>query len=168
MRYSIIAWLMVVVAIALWAGFGGLIWQLGQERATYAEALESAKQESIRGESAARLRASVQSTEVERAALESVVAISILQAVESIEQAGRAAGVSNITIGGAAPAPSTGGLSAVSIVVNGSGSFGSLMRAVSLFEVLPLPTALDHFELEQRENTWHLTARLRVLYSPSQ
>jgi hypothetical protein len=165
MRLSIVAYGSFAIAVALWAAFGALVWQLGLERAAYAEGVERTKQESIRGESTARLRASVQGTEAERAALESLVQITILQAVEAVEQAGEVAGASNVEIGEASPSTAPEGFSAVMIVVNASGSFAALTRAVSLFETLPIPAKLQQFELvkAEQQNAWRLTARLNVL-----
>lgn len=158
--------LMLLAAIVAWTGFGGLIFQVANERADYAEALSRSEEEATRGESAARLRTSVESTEAERAALESLLNISILRAVEVIEQAGRAAGASDVRIGEATPVSSEAGkVATVSIVVNASGSFATIMRTIALFETLPIPATLQQFELEKidKANTWRLTVRLRVL-----
>lgn len=170
MRTLLFAWFMVLVAVAAWAGFGRLILQLDRERASYVAAEELSKQETLRGESATRLRATIQGTEAERAAIEGLVGLTILQAVEAIEQAGEAAGANDVAIGEATPTNAPQGLAAVSIVVNASGSFGSLHRAISLFETLPIPAKLEQFELakEEQSNSWRLTARLRVLYAPTQ
>lgn len=161
---------MILVAIAAWAGFVALIFQIGNERASYVAAEELAKQETLRDESATRLRATVQGTEVERGAIESLVSITILQAVEVIEQAGEAAGARDVAIGAATPATAPTGLSAVSVVVNASGSFASLHKAVSLLEALPIPAALEQFEItkDTESNAWRLTARLRVFYAITQ
>lgn len=170
MHLSVLAYGSLLFASALWAGFGGLVWQLGVERTAYAEAVERAKQESIRGESSARLRASIQGTEAEREALESLVRLSILQAVETVEQSGVAAGATDVEIGEASPATAPEGFSAVTIVVNASGQFSALARAVSLFEALPIPAKLEQFEIvkAEQEKTWRLTARLSVLHASSQ
>jgi hypothetical protein len=163
---SWLSMLMLFVAILAWTGFGGLVFQVESERTDYAEALSRSEEEATRGESAARLRASVESTEAERAALESILNISILRAVEVIEQAGRAAGASDVRIGEATPVSGASEkLAAVSVVVNASGSFTTIMRAIALFETLPIPATLEQFELEKidQTNTWKLTARLRVL-----
>ena len=165
-----LAWLMVVVASLAWTGFGGLVFQLSNERAEYADALARSEEDSLRGDSAARLRTTVESTTQERAALESILDISILRAVEVIEQAGRAAGADDVAIGEATPISSaTADLAGVSIVVNAKGSFTEVMRAITLFETLPIPATLDQFELEKmsQATTWRLTTRLRVLLAPA-
>ncbi|MFZ2886742.1 MAG: hypothetical protein WA021_02895 [Minisyncoccia bacterium] len=171
MRSPLLAWIMVFVAVLAWTSFGGLVRQLSNERIAYAEAESRSKEEALRGEGAARLKATVESTETERTALESLVSISILQAVEVIEQAGRAAGASDVSIGEATPsANAPKDLSAVTIVVNASGSFAAVTRAIALFETLPIPATLEQFELDrlEKEKTWRLTARLRVTMAPSQ
>lgn len=156
---------MVCVALLSWSGFGALVWQLSVARAEYASALERSKEEALRGESAARLRTSVEGSVAEREALEQLVSVSILRAVEVIEQAGAAAGASNVTIGEATSVGTSNGLASISIVVNASGSFGALMRAIALYEALPIPATLEQFELEKlnAQSGWRLTARVRVL-----
>ncbi len=165
---ALLALLMIIIALAAWAGYGGFFWLLGEERAAYTVALEDSEREALRGESAARTHAAVAGTERERAALENLLNITILQAVEAIEQAGDAAGASNMTIGAATPTEAPKNLTAVSIVANATGSFATLMRAVQLLETLPIPAALEQFELIQSEggkNVWNLTAHVRILMS---
>jgi hypothetical protein len=161
--------MMVCVALVAWGGFGALVWQLSIARADYASTLELSKENALRGESAARLQTSIDATVAEREALEQLVAVSILRAVEVIEQAGAAAGASNVTIGEATPTGTSEGLSIITIVVNASGSFGALMRAVALYETLPIPATLEQFELVKlsEERSWQLTARVRILTAPT-
>ena len=159
---------MVVVAIVAWCGVGGLVLRIASERADYAEALSRTEEESLRGESATRLRSAVESSRAEREAIEKVFAISVLQAVEVIEQAGRAAGARNVAIGDASPTAGPADLTAMDVVVNADGTFAALSRAIALFETLPIPAALESFEMEQGEqgDTWQLTARMRILLTP--
>lgn len=159
-----LAILVMIVGLAAWAGFGGLVWQLSIARTDYVAALERSKQETLRGEGAARLRSTVESTEGDRAALESLVNSSVLRAVEVIEQTAKAAGASQVVMGEATPTGAPEGLSAVSFVVNAEGTFPVLMRTITLFETLPIPASLDQFELENKGEGkgWRLTARVRV------
>lgn len=159
---------MVLVALAAWGGFFLLNGRISDGRVEYTAALERSREEATRGESAARLRATIEGTEAERAALEGLVDLTILRAVEVVEQTGEAAGAENVTIGEATPTDAPQDLSAVTVVVNAGGSFGVLMRAASLFETLPIPATLEQFHLEKnaQNNSWLLTARLRVLHKP--
>lgn len=162
------AWGAFTVAIALWCGFGLLFWALYGERADFTQAQATMEQDALRGESAARLHASVQDTLTERASLESLLDMSILKAVEMIETTGRKAGATDVSIGNASPLTGASGpkdLMPYSIVLNASGSFSSLMRAASLYETLTIPSTLEQFELERVDKSWKSTIRLRVLLS---
>lgn len=163
------AWGALLVALALWGVFGFLVYDVYGERAELVLAQTTSREESLRGESAARLRATIQDTEGERAALESVVKVPILAAVETIESVGRKAGATEVSIGNASPvdAGMPEGVMAVSMVVNARGSFGALIRTLSVFETLPMPSTLEQFELEHVDNAWRLSARLRLVVAAS-
>lgn len=160
------AWLSLILAFALWGVFGYLVWSLYGERTEYVEAATAAEESDLRGQSVARLRASVQDTEVERAALKSLLDVSVLRAVEVIETTGRQAGATEVSIGEASPQALSGkvptGLTSVTIVVNLQGSFTAVMRAISLYETLTIPSTLQQFELEKLGDTWRATVRVRV------
>jgi hypothetical protein len=153
----------LILALGLWAGFGFLVWTLQSDRSEYASALTESAENSTRGEAAVRLRTTIRESEAERAALEDVFGVSILEAAETIEATGKQAGASSVSIGSATPLPNSAkGLTNVSFVVNAHGSFAAMMRAVSLFETLPVPSIVEQFEITKRENAWDLTARLRT------
>ncbi len=158
-----VALALALLAVCAWVGFGFLLTMLHKERAAYAETALSSEEVQMREESAARLRATIQSTESERAQLESVIGVSIIQIAETIEAVGKQAGASSVTIGEATPisvpAPNIGG---VAVVLNAQGSFVSLMRFVTLLEVLPIPSLLDQVEIAKVDKDWRLVARLRV------
>ncbi len=164
------AWLSFLLSLALWAAFGYLVWSLYGERAEYVEAAANAQQAELRGQSASRLRASVQDSEVERASLEGLLDLTILRAVEILETTGRQAGAKEVAIGEATPMPLGGNvaLTSVAIVVNMQGSFASLARAISLYETLTVPSTLEQFEMEKVDDSWRATARVRVYLSSAQ
>jgi len=167
MRMKLLAWGTLTLALALWGGFAFLVWTLYGERAAYALAQTTVEEESLRGQSTARLLAAVHDTEAERAALESLLNISILKAVEIIESTGKQAGA-EVSIGEATPlsgASAPEALTTVSIVANASGSFSSLVRALGLFETLPVPSTLESFEMEKIDTSWRATVRIKVLLS---
>jgi hypothetical protein len=161
------AWLSFVLALTLWALFGYLVWELYGERAEYVAASTAAQEAELRGQSASRLRASVHDTEVERAALESLLETGILRAVEILETTARQAGATDVSIGEATPMPvgNSTALTSVSIVVNMQGSFSALMRAVSLYETLTVPSTLEQFEMEEVGSAWRATMRVRVYHN---
>jgi hypothetical protein len=162
---ALLAISILTLAIGAWGGFWFLTYTLYGDRTEYATALAESQENSTRGEAAVRLRTLIRESEAERAMLEDVFNITILEAVETIEATGRSAGARSVTIGSATPLPASPtqkGLTNVSIVVNAEGSFGALMRAVSLFEVMPVPSVVEHFEITKRDASWDLTARLRT------
>jgi len=157
----------MIVAILAWTGFGFFVQSIASDRAEYADTLSRTEQDSVRGDSAARVRSTVESSIDERAALERIFSISVLDVVEIVEQSVAAAGARDVVIEDASSASSVGDLSAVSIAVNAHGSFATVARAASLLETLPIPASLESFEMEQLKggNDWRLTARLRILMS---
>jgi len=157
------AWGMLVLALLAWGAFGFAVLKMNSDRAGYVDAAIIAREESARGENATRLHSTIQSSAVERAALEGVVGVTILDAVETIEAAARDAGASEVKIGEASTQnTSAQKLSTVSVVLTASGSFIAIVRAVSLLETLPLPSVVESFEISKTETTWRLTTRLRV------
>lgn len=160
------AWFSFLVSLMLWGLFGFFVWSLYDERLEYVEAASVAQESELRGQSASRLRATVQDTESERAALASLLDVGILRAVEIIETTGRQAGATEVTIGEATPMTLSGtvpaGLTSVSVVVNLQGSFSSIVRAISLYETLTVPSNLEQFEMEQLGSAWRATVRVRV------
>lgn len=155
---------MIFVAVLSWTGFGLFVQKITSDRAEYADALSRAEQDSVRGDSAARVRSTVESSVEERAALEKLFAISVLEAVEIVEQSVAAAGARDVVIEDASSSSSEGDLSAVMLVVNANGSFAAVTRAVSLLETLPIPASLEGLEMEYVDDTnlWRLTARIKI------
>lgn len=162
-KRSFIAWGLLFLSFAAWGGFVYLTYFLDAKRTDYINLSVLAVEESERQESSTRLRALIQGTEVERAALESVMGVRIVDAAETVEAALDAAGARDITISEAnAGAPNTQGISSVSMGVNASGSFTTLMRATLMLEALPLPSMIEQFELSEDKDEWRLVARLRL------
>lgn len=160
---ALVAWGTLLIAIAAWAGCVYMYSSLGKMRFEYADRTILAEQEAERQESSARLRALVQGTEVERAALESIVGVRIVDAAETVEVALRDAGAQEVEISEAnAGQPNTQGISSVSMGVSAAGSFASVMRAVLLLESLPLPSTVEQFEIVKNEDKWRMTARLKL------
>lgn len=168
MRTTLLAIASLLLAIILWGAFGYLVFMLPRERAEYAEALAVSAQEAVRAESSSRVKAIIQDTEVERAALLSLLQVPLIDAIKIVEDAARAAGASQVSIGEATPlsvknpSPAPPPTTHVAVVVQAQGTFPALLRAVSLFETLTIPSTLDGFDLEKTEKGWRLTARLTL------
>lgn len=161
---TLLAWATLLLAVGAWVGCAYLYISLSKLRFEYADRSILAEQEADRQESSARLRALVQGTEVERAALESIVGVRIVDAAETVEVALRDAGAQEVEISEAnASVPNAQGISSVSMGVSATGSFASVMRAVLLLESLPLPSTIEQFEIVKNEERWRMVARLKLL-----
>lgn len=159
-----IAWVVLLLGLAAWMGFVGMLWLLNGERSAYAAALSERGDRKVRGDVQSKLRVVVRDTAQERAALESAVRIPIVTAVEIIEAAGKMAGVRSLSILEASPqAASTKDISTVSVLVQAEGTFPSLVRAVALFETLPLATTVERIQFERFKDMWRISVQLRVL-----
>lgn len=168
MRTTLFAIASILLALILWVVFGYLVLALPRERAQYAEALAVSAQEAVRAESAARVKAIIQDTEVERASLLSLLQVPVIDAIRIVEDAARAAGAREVAIGEATPlspksaSPAAPPTTRVAVVVQAQGTFASLVRTVSVFERLTIPATLDGFDLAETEEGWRLTARLTI------
>lgn len=164
-------WFMLALAGAAWAGVGFLGWMIVRDRAALVEERQTAQEQSLQYEAAARVRAVAQGTMQERARLESMLNVGVVSAADMIEAAGKASGV-RITLGGATPENTLAkipGISAqgIGFAVDGEGSFPALVRALQLFEALPLPSTLRRYELERSDSSsggkWTMHAYITML-----
>ena len=162
-RSQLFAFALLIVAIGMWGGVWFLVSTLSHERLAYADTLSLSQQEDTRGETAARVHASAEATEIERAALQNLVSVSIVQAVDTMEKAGRDAEAHDVAVSDATLLAVAGGLSQYSIAINASGSFAAIMRTVSLFETLPFPASLEQFDISKNDKEWRITAHVRVV-----
>lgn len=169
-RYG--AWGMLLAALGAWAGAGFFWWTIMQDESIRTESIQSARQFSIRHDSAVRMHALAVDTEGARARLDNLLNVDVLSAVDALEGAAKMAKV-DVKLGnaqsdslGVQSGPSS--LKAIGFVVSAQGSFASLMRLLTLFETLPLPSSITRFDLEHTSgvsdaSSWRLNAYIRVL-----
>lgn len=163
------SWFALALALAALAGAGYFGWQISKDKLARAEALQSAQESATRREAAARVHALAVDTQAQRERLKGFLDVDVLSAVEVIEAAARAAKV-KMEVGSAQSenAPSgSDSVKAVGFHVSAEGSFAALMRALQLFETLPLPSSVVRFELERASGStgapWRMNAYIRVL-----
>ena len=157
------AWVVLAVAVLAWCGYGYEIVLLSNGRAAYAVALDEKQQDDVKGEAALKLHTLIESSKGQRDSVAALVQRSILDAVTTIENAGKTAGTKNVSIGEATPVAAVSkGTAAYDIIVVAEGTFAEVTRAEALFERLPLASSLQQFGLEHLGSSWHLTARIRV------
>lgn len=174
-----VAWGSLIVAISLWVAFAYLVRELSSLRAVYAAEELSVAQDEERSRSAVRLHALVRDSGADQEVLEDFARTDVIRAVETIEMAGKAVGVSVVVrsataalVKGATKSFAVKDLRAVDITVDAEGKFLSLIKAASLFEALPLLASVDRLEFEERQGTpdgkktadsWRMTARIRII-----
>lgn len=172
-RTLLIGWSVAFIALC---ALVAVVWHatsisglLEKRAALYADSVQHA----IATEDSARHRAVFNSTISERAALEQFSQTQLLQMVDTIQRAGRDAGVP-LTVSAASRVEVSGTplLRPVDFTVEGKGSFGALMRALYLLEVLPLPSRVTQTSIgleveatKQTTETWSGTFRIRVYTS---
>ncbi len=166
-----VSWVALAAAVLSWLCVGYFAWTISADEVRRTEAIQTAQQTALRHDVAVRLHALVQDTAGDRARLDALLATDVVSAVELIEGAGKAAGIS-AQLGNAAPesAPTVPNLSvdAVGFVVAGEGTFAELMHALQLFETLSLPSSIRRFDLEHLPDagaTWTMNTSVSLLTS---
>lgn len=164
-----LGWLSLCLALLAWAGVGYFGWMIAGEEATRASRLSEGQQASLKEAAAARAHALIADTGPEQSALEAFFGVDVISAARLIRETGASVGVAT-DVGSAQPEQMSslqGGtnLSAIGFLVRGEGSFSSVMRALELFETLPMPATLERFDLQrvQDSSRWQLNLYLRVV-----
>lgn len=173
------AWVGLIAAILLWAGYWYLVQELSALRTLHAAEELDATQNEERARAATRIHALVRDSQTEREILENLARTDVIKAVEAIEAAGKVTGASvsvrsatASSLSGSAKSPSAKDLRAVEITVDAEGKFSSLMKAVTLFEALPFLSSIERLEFEEKPasvdgkkaaDAWRLAARIRVI-----
>jgi hypothetical protein len=171
-RYALRQWILLALAIALWAALIYAFLWIGKEKNKQTIAVASAVQSAQNEASASKLHSLMHDTEAQRAKLTALTDLDIGPVVDKIEAAGLSAGVttklqSAQQIGGA---EGSNLLKTVEFRVASEGKFDQIMHALRLFETLPIPSSVDlvdivHSNTDAGAGTWHLNATIRVLTS---
>ena len=173
-RYiSYLAWMLTLLALFSFAAVAYFAWTIAGEHASRGTRLSSAQESALRGAAASRAHALIADTEAERRTLDEFFRADVISVASLIRNAGASAGVktevSNALPEALPPGAVASGLplNAIGFVVHTEGSFASLMRALKLFETLPVPVTLGRFDVEQTPSgdSWHMSVYLRVLTS---
>ena len=175
MRISFIAWSTLILALIAWGGVGFFAWTISGEEGGRVSRLTASQHSMSDAANAARAHALAQDTAEARGALTGLLNVDVVSVADTVESAGRGIGVQTkvaSVLPEAAP-PSSGGppVHAVGFVVTADGKFSSLMRAVQLFETLPIPSQVERLDISQTPNSgdastpdsWHINIYIRVL-----
>ena len=174
MRYNTItACISVSIALITWCVVGFFAWTINTDQIQRLETLSDAQRATIIGASSIRTHALALDTAPQRAELKKLLDVDVVEAANTIESVGKAAGVS-LKLGDALPEtrPVSEGvtLKAVGFVVEADGKFSALMRAATLLENLSLPSSITRLNIERAPKTsdsapglWHMSVYIRVL-----
>lgn len=138
--------------------------------AAYAAEAKTEAQQLDRKAYAARVGAIALDTKDERAELESFMQLDIVSAAEEFERVGARAGAA-VSVTDASPQadgtelPGGGTLHWITFAIAAEGSYASIMRALELYEQLPLALEITQLELTKAgdASAWRMTLRIRVL-----
>lgn len=167
------ALLVLAFALSSWGAVGYFAWTItADENKREADAGE-AQLTAVRYAQAIRTRALVADAAPDAAKLKDILNVDVVSASYLIEEAGRAAGVKT-RLSDAQPEGEVGTdilpLRAVGFVVTADGKFPDLLRAVRLFETLPIPSSVTRLDIERTPKSagntgglWHLNVYIRVL-----
>lgn len=170
-RYFSNAWLLLGLALLAWAGVGYFAWYVAAAEAQEQITIQNLSVSFAENATVTRLRVLARETVDERRRLDAILAADVVSVADMIESIGEASGTS-VKLINAMPDSSRvpANMHATNLSVEGSGTFGTLMRAAQLLEMLPVASHLTSLDLERVPSAtgpqgWHLTASLRVLSS---
>jgi hypothetical protein len=164
------AWILLALALALW---GGVAYAAGavskRAEARGAEIIAAARELESAAETQ-RLKNLVETTQASREEVQRVAGSDIVSIADTIELAGRRAGVTvqvDDAIADTSPIALAGAAKPLVFVVRTEGTFSQVMHATRLFERLPLPSSVQQVEFERSiaDNTWRMAARIQVFTS---
>lgn len=166
-----VAWFFLALALCAWAGIAFLFLTIQSKKNSHVRLAATEQVKYAKDASSVRLHdALVKSTE-SRERLKSITSADVVAIVDAIESTGKAAGVdaqvSNALTEGGGKASAVSGYS---FIVQGRGTFSSLMHVVALLQNLPWASSLDDLNLEKDPGNpdWSMSARVRVvLANPS-
>ena len=171
-----LAYSALTVAILAWIGVGYFAMLIHTERAAYTARLQETAQKSDQAAAEALTHIIASGNLTRSASLDALVTSDIPSIIGAIMSVGTSTGVS-IKISGAVPEPvpknQKKDVHAVSFLIESTGSFSSLMRAIALLEVVPIASSIDSIDLSQvprggdttarTPQLWHLNIKMRVL-----
>ncbi len=167
-----IAVLCAFLALCAWGLVGFFAWTISADESARVASTENAQREAIMGASSIRTHALAVDTAKEGEALKKLLNVDVVSASYMIEEVGKIAGV-KVMLGDAQPEklPESGGvaLKAIGFTVTAQGKFSDLMRAVRLFETLPIPARVVRLDIQhtpdssKASNLWQMNIYIRVL-----
>jgi hypothetical protein len=169
MKTHITAWILVILALATWAGFFYFAYTISAERALFMAEKGEAQTMEEESRMQSRVRSLLRDTQKERTALETFTTVDIVTAAGLIEQAGKVAGV-KAEIEGATAAPPIDPLidvRSVLVSVSVQGTFTGVREFVSLIEQAPFASFIESVDMRPSEagtpNRWEGSLRIKII-----
>jgi hypothetical protein len=171
---KIISWIMLVIALASWAGVGyaaHVIKATAIKRANDTKLAQTKANQAVLNQ---KVEALAESTKEKRDQLSAIAGADVVSIIDVIDAAGKTAGiearVSDASVAGQQQLGKTGDtLRGVAFNVQGTGTFVQVMHAAELYEKLPILSSIDSIDIEKVQgsdpktaNLWHISARIRV------
>lgn len=167
------SWWALIAAVLVWIFVGLFAWTIHAEKEARMSRDYDSEYVSATQDASLRLRALARDTRVERALLDQLAETDVTQIIDTIESAGRDAGVA-LEIGQALSAPSGDAPSpakTVSLFVSAEGTFSAVMRATRLLASLPIPSLIEEIQFEHTASSgsgttksdWRLGIRILFL-----
>ncbi len=174
MRYrTSTAILALCLALLAWGIVGFFAWTIQTDENKRAADARDAQLTAVKNAQGIRTHALVADAAPDSANLKDLLNVDVVSASYMIEGVGRAAGV-KMRLSDAQPEGEVGTdilpLHAVGFVVTADGKFSDLLRAVRMFESLPVPSSITRLDIERVPKsagtpvgTWHLNVSIRIL-----
>lgn len=157
---------MVAVAIGACAGVIYFDLDITQMQHDYLENEAGIARRTAQEDSAAHLHTLLTQTQGQRQALDDLVNTDIVSIVNTIDTAGKAAGLTMQIVStspeSTPPKSQKPIASAIAFNIQTSGTFDQVMKAIELLATLPIPSQIEQYDLDHSSGTWSATIRLRI------
>ncbi|MDP2648666.1 MAG: hypothetical protein U1D26_01185 [Patescibacteria group bacterium] len=170
-----IAWAFALIALISCVAVVYFAQMIANQEVEHADARTQADAATTREAARIRAGALVRDTVLPRGKLESYLQADVIEIVDLVKAAGKSAGVS-LQLSSALPEsfpavqPVSGpSVNAIGFVVQGQGSFSSLMHAERLFESLPVAASVNRLDISRNPGSkgssgdWNMNVYIRVL-----
>lgn len=173
---TFISWIALLIAIVAWVGVGFFAVTIQAAAASDSLHMKELSSSSIQTSRISSLQKLVSETADDRATLNTIALVNPASLADTITNAGSSAGVAiDISDANSANGPSINGAPAAhafSFIASATGSFASVMYAMTLLQSLPVPSSIQQIQLISAPTTagaaavkpsWQMDAQINVV-----